>query len=132
TAENEKEHAKIWFKLLHDGSVPETLTNLKAAAEGENYEWTEMYKGFSEIAREEGFDDIARLFSKVADIEKTHEERYLKLWENIKNCKAFGKDSVVVWHCRNCGHLHIAVSAPEICPVCKHPKAYFEVRAENY
>ena len=132
TANNEKEHAKLWFKALHDGSVPSTLENLKDAANGENYEWTDMYKEFSETAKEEGFLDIAELFRMVGDIEKEHEERYLKLLENVKGGKVFVGDDVVVWKCRNCGHIHIGKFAPEVCPVCAHPRAYFELRARNY
>lgn len=132
TAENEKEHAKLWFKQLHGGCVPTTTVNLKDAADGENYEWTDMYKTFSDIARGEGFEEIAVLFSKVGDIESKHEERYRKLLANINEGKVFSKDGVIVWKCRNCGHIHVAVNAPEICPVCKHPKAYFEIKAENY
>lgn len=132
TANNEKEHAKMWFKLLQGGELGNTLENLKAAAEGENYEWTDMYATFAKEARDEGFNDIAFLFEKVAQIEKEHEERYKKLAENIETGVVFEKDGVVVWKCGNCGHIHVGAKAPEICPVCKHPKAYFEVKAENY
>ena len=131
TSDNEKEHAKIWYKLLHDG-VADTMTNLKDAAVGENYEYTDMYKKFAEEAREEGFDEIAELFEKVGEIEKHHEERYLKLVENIEKGMVFKGDGVTVWKCRNCGYIHIGDSAPEECPVCKHPQSYFEIQAENY
>lgn len=132
TANNEKEHAKIWFKLLHDGNVPDTVANLKDAAEGENYEWTDMYKSFAEDAKAEGFDHIAYLFEQVAAIEKEHEERYRKLLANIEEGIVFSRDGDMVWICRNCGHVHVGKEAPEVCPVCAHPKAYFELRAENY
>ena len=132
TAENEKEHAKIWFKLLHGGSVPSTEENLIDAAAGENYEWTDMYAGFAKEAKEEGFDEIAALFEMVAKIEKEHEERYLKLLANVKDGVVFSKDGDVIWKCRNCGHIVVGKAAPELCPVCAHPKAYFEVKAENY
>ena len=132
TANNEKEHAKIWFKLLHDGNVPDTVANLKDAAEGENYEWTDMYKSFAEDAKAEGFDHIAYLFEQVAAIEKEHEERYRKLLANIEEGIVFSRDGDIVWICRNCGHVHVGKEAPEVCPVCAHPKAYFELRAENY
>jgi rubrerythrin len=132
TAGNEREHAKIWFKLLHDGDVPETLVNLGDAAAGEKYEWTEMYKEFAEQAKEEGFDKIAALFQMVADIEKRHEERYRKLAENIESGIVFEREGMVMWKCSNCGHIHIGPKAPEVCPVCAHPKAYFELRSENY
>lgn len=132
TANNEKEHAKLWFKLLHDGAVPDTLTNLKDAAAGENYEWTDMYKTFAEEAREEGFSDIAYLFESVAKIEKTHEERYLKLVDNIENNLVFERGEEKVWVCRNCGHVYVGNKAPVVCPVCKHPQAYMEIKAENY
>ncbi len=131
TAENEKEHAKIWFKLLHDG-VPSTAENLLDAAAGENYEWTEMYAQFAREAREEGFDHIADLFEGVGKIEKEHEERYRKLLSNVENGLVFSKDGDVIWQCRNCGHIHIGQKAPEVCPVCAHPQAYFCVKAENY
>ncbi|MBE6783488.1 MAG: rubrerythrin family protein [Ruminococcaceae bacterium] len=132
TAENEKEHAKIWFKLLHGGAVPSTMENLEDAAAGENYEWTDMYAGFAKEAKEEGFDDIAALFEMVAKIEKEHEERYLKLLANIKEGVVFSKDGDAIWKCRNCGHIVVGKAAPELCPVCAHPKAYFEIKAENY
>ena len=132
TAANEKEHAKIWFKLLCGGSIPDTVTNLKDAAEGENYEWTDMYKQMAEDARAEGFDYIARLFDGVAAIEKEHEERYLKLLENIEGGIVFSRDGDKIWKCRNCGHVVIGKEAPEVCPVCAHPKAFFEIKAENY
>ena len=132
TANNEKEHAKIWFKLLHDGGVPSTVENLKDAAAGENYEWTEMYAEFAKVAKEEGFDHIAALFEMVAKIEKDHEERYKKLLANIEGGLVFSRDGDMMWICSNCGHVHIGKAAPEICPVCAHPKAYFMVKAENY
>ena len=132
TANNEKEHAKIWFKLLHDGGIPTTVENLKDAAEGENYEWTEMYAEFAKVAKEEGFDHIAALFEMVAKIEKEHEERYKKLLANIDGGVVFSKDNDIVWICSNCGHIHIGKKAPEICPVCAHPQAYFMERAKNY
>jgi rubrerythrin len=132
TAGNEKEHAKLWFKFLHDGKVPATTDNLKDAAAGENYEWTDMYAGFAKVAREEGFDEIARLMEGVAKIEKGHEERYLKLLSNIEEGKVFARNGVYVWKCTNCGHIHIGEAAPVVCPVCAHPQAYFEIKAENY
>ncbi len=132
TAENEKEHAKLWFKHLEGGEIHSTAENLKDAASGENYEWTEMYKEFAKVAREEGFEQIALQMEGVARIEKEHEERYLKLLENVKDGKVFIAPDVVVWKCRNCGHIHVGKYAPEICPVCAHPKAYFELRAKNY
>lgn len=132
TADNEKEHAKLWFKLLHDNDVPSTIENLKDAASGENFEWTNMYERMAAEAREEGFDRIAFLFEGVAKIEKEHEERYLKLLENVENGLVFSKDGERIWKCRNCGHIVIGKSAPEVCPICSHPKAYFEVKAENY
>lgn len=131
TANNEKEHAKMWFKLLN-GGVGKTVDNLKDAAAGENYEWTDMYATFAKEAREEGFDDIARLFEQVAEIEKEHEARYLKLLANVENGLVFSKDGDTVWQCSNCGHVVIGKKAPEICSVCAHPQAYFEVKAENY
>lgn len=131
TANNEKEHAKIWFKLLHDG-MPSTVENLKDAAEGENYEWTDMYAGFAKTAREEGFEEIAKLFEGVAAIEKEHEERYRKLLENIEGDLVFSKDGDVIWECRNCGHIVIGKKAPDVCPVCAHPQSYFQVKANNY
>ena len=132
TADNEKEHAKLWFKLLHDGQIPDTVENLKDAAAGENYEWTDMYATFAKEAREEGFDDIARMFDFVGQIEKHHEERYRKLLANIEEGKVFKRDDVYVWKCRNCGHIHVGKEAPQICPTCKHPQAYFEILNENY
>jgi len=131
TANNEKEHAKMWFKLLH-GGMPSTIENLKDAADGENYEWTDMYAEFAKDARAEGFDDIAALFEGVAAIEKEHEERYRKLLANIEGDLVFSKDGDVVWQCANCGHICIGKKAPEVCPVCAHPQSYFQVRAENY
>ena len=131
TANNEKEHAKIWFKLLH-GGIPDTVANLADAAAGENYEWTDMYATFAKEAEEEGFDEIARQFRGVAAIEKTHEERYRKLLANIDGGIVFSRDGDAVWECRNCGHIHIGKMAPEVCPVCAHPKAYFQLRKENY
>ena len=132
TAENEKEHAKIWFKLLHDGAIPDTIENLKDAAAGENYEWTDMYKTFAEEAREEGFTKIAALFEMVGKIEKEHEERYLKLLKNIEDGVVFSKDGDAIWQCRNCGHIVIGKKAPAVCPVCDHPQAFFQVKPENY
>ena len=132
TADNEKEHAKIWFKILHDGADPDTETNLKDAAAGENYEWTEMYAGFAETAKEEGFEKLSRLFSMVAGIEKEHEERYLALLKNIEDKKVFERDGKQYWQCRNCGYIYEDEKAPEKCPVCDHPKAYFELLAKNY
>ena len=131
TANNEKEHAKIWFKLLHDG-MPDTMTNLEDAAAGENYEWTDMYKEFAEVAKEEGFDRIAYLFSEVAKIEKEHEERYIKLAKNIKDNTVFAGEDEEVWICTNCGHIYVGKEAPKVCPVCEHPQAYFERRKVNY
>jgi rubrerythrin len=132
TSDNEKEHAKIWDKILHDGGVPDTAENLKDAIKGENYEETEMYVKFAKEAREEGFEEIAKLFEEVGKIEAEHEKRYKKLLENIEKGIVFKADGVTVWKCRNCGYIHIGDSAPEECPVCKHPQAYFEIRAENY
>ena len=132
TAANEKEHAEIWFKLLNGGQVPSTQENLKAAADGENYEWTDMYAEFAKVAKEEGFDRIAYLFNAVGQIEKEHEARYLKLLENMKEGIVFSRDGDRIWKCRNCGHIVIGKSAPEVCPVCSHPKSYFEIKAENY
>lgn len=131
TAENEKEHAKIWFKLLHDG-MPDTTVNLKDAAAGENYEWTQMYATFAKEAKEEGFDRIAYLFEAVGKIEKEHEARYLKLLENVENGLVFSKDGDTIWKCRNCGHIHIGKQAPVKCPVCDHPQSFFEQMAKNY
>lgn len=132
TAHNEMAHAKIWFKLLHGGSVPETAAALLDAAEGEMYEWTDMYAGFEVTAREEGFEEIADLFAGVAKIEKEHEERYRALLSNVENDSVFTKPEVVVWRCSNCGHLHVGEKAPELCPVCDHGIAHFELIAENY
>ena len=132
TALNEKEHAKIWFKLLNGGDVPTTADNLKAAAEGENYEWTDMYAEFAKVAKEEGFDRIAYLFEAVGKIEKEHEERYLKLLENVEGGLVFSKDGDKIWRCRNCGHICIGKEAPAVCPVCSHPQSFFEIKAENY
>lgn len=130
TANNEKEHAKIWFKLL-DG-ISDTAANLKAAAEGENYEWTDMYATFAKDAREEGFEKIAFLFESVAKIEKEHEERYRALLSNVESKTVFAKSETVVWKCANCGHIHVGEKAAEICPVCDHPQAYFQINAKNY
>ena len=132
TADNEKEHAKLWFKLLNGGDIPTTTENLKAAAEGENYEWTDMYAEFAKTAKEEGFDKIAYLFDAVGKIEKEHEERYLKLLDNVENGLVFSKDGDKIWKCRNCGHICIGKEAPAVCPVCAHPQAFFEIKAENY
>ena len=132
TADNEKEHAKLWFKLLNGGDIPSTAENLKAAAEGENYEWTDMYDKMAKEAKEEGFDRIAYLFEAVGKIEKEHEERYLKLLSNVEEGKVFDCGEVKVWKCRNCGHLHVGEKAPEVCPVCSDEKDFFEIKAENY
>lgn len=132
TATNEKEHAKLWYKLLNGGAVGSTIENLKEAAEGENYEWTDMYDQFAKEAREEGFDDIAALFEGVAAIEKEHEERYRKLLANIEGDLVFSRDGDVVWQCSNCGHICVGKKAPEECPVCAHPQAHFEIKATNY
>ena len=132
TAENEKEHAKIWFKYLQGGEIKSTAENLKAAAEGENEEWTSMYKEFAKVAREEGFDKIAFEFEAVAKIEKEHEERYRALLDKVEGGRVFIAEDVVVWKCRNCGHIHVGKEAPKICPVCAHPQAYFELRAKNF
>jgi rubrerythrin len=131
TANNEKEHAKMWFKLLHEG-MPKTEANLLDAAQGENYEWTDMYAGFAKVAKEEGFADIAALFEGVALVEKEHEERYLALLKNVKESKVFEKDAVSVWHCINCGHVYEGKTAPEVCPVCAHAQAFFQLHAKNY
>ena len=131
TAENEKEHAKIWFKLLH-GGMPDTVANLKDAAAGEHFEWTEMYAEFAKEAKEEGFDEIAFLFEEVAKIEKEHEDRYKALLTNIEEEKVFKKEEEVIWQCANCGHIHIGKEAPDVCPVCDHPQSYFLIRATNY
>ena len=130
TADNEKEHAKMWFKELE--GIGDTAANLKAAADGENYEWTDMYEGFAKTAEAEGFKELAAKFRAVAAIEKHHEERYRKLLENVETSKVFEKSEVKVWKCRNCGHIVVGTKAPQICPVCAHPQAYFEVNAENY
>lgn len=132
TAKNEKEHAKLWFKYLHDGAMPHTEVNLADAASGENFEWTEMYAQFAAEAREEGFLEIAAKFEGVGRIEKTHEERYRKLLARVEGDVVFSRDGDAIWKCDNCGHLHIGKKAPELCPVCKHPKSFFEERAENY
>lgn len=132
TADNEKEHAELWFKYLHDGKVPTTEVNLLDAAEGENFEWTDMYKHMAEVAREEGFKEIAAKFELVGKIEKEHEERYRALLEKVKAEKVFVSEDVVIWKCRNCGHIHVGREAPEICPTCAHPKSYFERQAKNY
>lgn len=132
TSGNEAEHAKLWFKYLHDGAVPDTLTNIKDAAAGENYEWTEMYKEFAETAEAEGFEEIATRFRLVGDIEKAHEERYNAIAARIENGEVFEREGVKVWKCLNCGHLHVGASAPEVCPACNHPQAYFEAQSINY
>lgn len=132
TANNEKEHAKIWFKLLQGGDVRGTEENLADAAAGENYEWTDMYARFAREAREEGFERIANLFEMVGEIEKEHEKRYLALLKNVKNGLVFSRDGEQIWQCSNCGHVVIGKKAPEVCPVCAHPKAYFQIKAENY
>ena len=132
TAGNEKEHAKIWFKYLMGGDIPDTIANLKAAADGENYEWTDMYAQMAKEAREEGFAEIAEKFEGVAKIEKAHEERYLKLLDNVRKERVFSKDGDVIWQCSNCGHIIIGKKAPAICPVCNHPQSYFEIKKENY
>ena len=132
TAENEKEHAKIWFKLLHDGAVPETTDNLEDAIAGENYETNEMYKKFAKVAREEGFEEIAQKFEGVGGLEKEHEARYKKLLKNIDDDVVFKSDKVTIWKCRNCGYIFTGDKAPEVCPVCAHPQSFFEIRAMNY
>ena len=132
TALNEKEHAKLWFKLLNGGKVPATTVNLADAAAGEHFEWTDMYAQFAKEAREEGFEAIAKQFEGVAAIEKAHEERYRKLLKNIEEGVVFTRDGDRIWQCRNCGHIHIGKQAPEVCPVCNHPQSYFELKAENY
>ena len=132
TANNEKEHAKLWFKELNCGEIPSTLDNLNQAADGENYEWTDMYDEFAKTAKEEGFTRIAYLFEEVAKIEKEHEARYRKLIENIEGDLVFSKEGDTIWKCRNCGHIVIGKKAPEVCPVCNHPKSFFEVKNENY
>lgn len=132
TANNEKEHAKIWFKLLHDGNVPDTVANLKDAAEGENYEWTDMYAGFAKTAEAEGFPELAARFRMVGEVERHHEERYRALLHNVETAAVFAKSEVKIWECRNCGHIVVGTAAPEVCPVCNHPQSYFELCAENY
>ena len=132
TANNEKEHAKIWFKLLHGGEVPSTVENLKDAAAGENYEWTDMYDSFAKTAEEEGFPELAQKFRLVGEIERHHEERYRALLRNVETAKVFEKSEVKVWECRNCGHIVVGTKAPDVCPTCNHPQSYFEVHAENY
>jgi len=132
TANQEKEHAKMWFKELNGGEIPSTEDNLLAAAEGENYEWTEMYEEFAKVAEEEGFTVLAKKFRGVAAIEKTHEERYRKLLKNIEDEVVFSRDGDVIWQCRNCGHIVIGKKAPLVCPVCNHPQSYFEIKKENY
>lgn len=132
TAQNEKEHAKLWYKLLHGGEIADTMANLKDAAEGENYEWTDMYDTFAKEAREEGFENIAVLFDRVAKIEKHHEERYRALLNNIETGIVFSRDGETIWICTNCGHIHIGKDAPKVCPTCAHPQAYFEIMAKNY
>jgi len=132
TADNEKEHAKLWFKLLNGGEVPTTTENLKAAADGENFEWTDMYERMAKEAREEGFEKIAFLFESVGKIEKEHEARYRALLEKVENGTVFTAGEVKIWKCRNCGHIVVGTNAPDVCPVCNHPKAYFEIKAENY
>ena len=132
TANNEKEHAKLWYKILNGGTVSDTMSNLEDAAEGENYEWTDMYATFAKEAREEGFNDIATLFEGVAKVEKEHEERYRKLLANVKDGLVFSRDGDMIWECSNCGHVHVGKKAPEVCPVCAHPQAYFKIKAQNY
>ncbi len=132
TAANEKEHAKMWFKLLHDNDIPSTVENLADAADGENYEWTDMYAQFAKEAKEEGFDRIAYLFEAVGAIEKTHEDRYRKLLANVEGGLVFSSEGDAIWECRNCGHIYIGKEAPKICPVCAHPQSFFQKRAENY
>lgn len=132
TSKNEHTHAKIWFKLLHGGDVPSTTENLVDAAAGEEYEYEDMYKDFAATAREEGFDDIARLFERVGEIERTHMERYRKLLSNIEEGIVFSRDGDRLWMCRECGHIHVGKNAPEVCPVCKHPQAFFELHPDNY
>lgn len=132
TADNEKEHAEIWFKKLHSDSIPETAANLLDAAAGENYEWTEMYKEFERVATEEGFTQIAALFKMVGSIEKSHEERFKALSKNLEQGIVFSRSGETVWLCRNCGYMHIAKDAPSVCPVCSHPRSFFEIKAENY
>lgn len=132
TSDNELEHAKIWFKYLHGGSVPDTKVNLEDAAEGEMFEWTEMYKRMAKEARDEGFDEIAEHFESVGNVEKQHEERYRKLLSNVKEGIVFSRENDMIWQCRNCGHIVIGKNAPLVCPVCDHPQSYFQIKAENY
>ncbi|MDR0523663.1 MAG: rubrerythrin family protein [Candidatus Methanoplasma sp.] len=132
TAENEREHAKLWFKALHGGTVPKTLENLKDAAGGESYEYNEMYKNFAATAKSEGFNEIAELFLAVGEIENVHDKRYRELYDSVQAGKVFKKDCAAIWKCRNCGHIHVGAEAPKICPVCSHPQAYFEVQAHNW
>jgi rubrerythrin len=132
TANNEKEHAKMWFKLMCGGEIQDTISNLRDAANGENYEWTDMYAEFAKIAEEEGYDEIAKMFTNVANVEKEHEQRYLKLLQNIENKEVFDKEESTVWICRNCGHIHVGKSAPKVCPTCSHPQSYFEIKSTNY
>ena len=132
TANNEKEHAKLWFKELHGGEVPSTIENLEAAADGENYEWTDMYEEFARVAEEEGFKAIAAKFRGVAAIEKEHENRFRQLLKNVKDEVVFSKDEDKIWICRNCGHVCVGKKPPKVCPVCAHPQSYFEVKADNY
>lgn len=132
TAANEQEHAKVWFKLINGGSIPETKSNLEDGIKGENYEWTEMYDEFAKTAREEGFNEIAFLFESVGKIEKEHEERYQKLLDNLNNGSVFKRDEEVIWICRNCGHIHIGKQPPGVCPTCTHPQSYFEIKKCNY
>ena len=132
TADNEKEHAELWFKYLHDGKVPTTEVNLKDAADGENYEWTDMYKEMAAVAREEGFTEIAVKFELVGKIEKEHEARYRVLLDRLQTDKVFVSDDVIIWKCRNCGHIHVGKEAPKVCPACNHAQSYFELRVENY
>ena len=132
TAKNEREHAEIWFKYLHSNQIPDTAVNLKDAADGEHYEWTDMYKEFAETAKEEGFADLAYLFEEVGKIEKEHEERFKKLLSNVENGLVFSKDGDAIWQCSNCGHSYFGKEAPMVCPVCKHERAYFQLKTENY
>lgn len=132
TSGNEKEHAKLWFKYLHEGAVPDTVTNLKDAAAGENYEWTDMYEGFAKTAEDEGFKEIAAKFKMVGAVEKAHEERYNRLVERVEKGEVFDRPGVKVWKCLNCGHLHVGATAPKVCPVCNHPQSYFEEQSVNY
>ena len=132
TAENEKAHAKLWFKILHGDEIPSTLSNLKDAAAGENFEWTDMYSGFAKEAKEEGFDKIAYLFEAVGELEKEHEERYRKLIADIEGGLVFSRDGDTIWQCINCGHICVGQKLPEVCPVCAHPKGYFKIKPQNY